>query len=94
MLMHIKADGATQASSSAEVRFWHLADIAADLSMSALGVKRTSLMPALLSAYDPKRLPLDHVRSREGIGITDSGHGQASVLAATTKPIQLGEWLG
>ena len=39
-----------------DVRYWHLADIAADAEdVFLLGVKRTSLIRYLMSANDPKR---------------------------------------
>ena len=38
-----------------DVRYWHLADIDITPSNVRFGIKRTSLIRSLMSAYDPKR---------------------------------------
>ena len=40
---------------TANVRYWHKADIRVAHTMSAFGVKRTWLIAAQMSAFDPKR---------------------------------------
>jgi hypothetical protein len=56
---------------ASNVCFWHFADIHADSEhVCSWGVKRTSLIHALRSAFDPKRTYCDRLNFFEGLAIS------------------------